>query len=99
MNKHIWATVTQDKKDRSSVVNTPSHYIDGRKYEPIDVIYDWGLDFTLGNCVKYISRLGRKDDTIQDINKALFYLMYKCKKVGLSKENALKTLEQIYSKM
>jgi hypothetical protein len=42
-------------------VNHPSHYAEGRKYEPIDVIQDWKLDFCLGNTVKYISRCGRKN--------------------------------------
>lgn len=55
-------------------VNHPSHYAEGRKYEPIDVILDWGLGFNLGNTVKYISRAGRKDDIIQDLEKAAWYL-------------------------
>ena len=57
-------------------VNHPSHYADGRKYEPIDVIEDWELGFNLGNTVKYISRAGRKDKNkeIEDLEKALFYL-------------------------
>lgn len=66
-------------------VNKPSHYCEGRKYEPIKVIQDWQLDFCLGNTVKYISRAGRKnsaamnqiDKTIQDLEKAEFYLRYK----------------------
>lgn len=45
-------------------VNHPSHYAEGREYEPIDVILDWDLGFNLGNTVKYISRAGRKDDII-----------------------------------
>lgn len=53
-------------------VNHPSHYADGRKYEPIDVIQDWELDFCLGNTVKYIARAGRKysNKTIEDLEKA-----------------------------
>ena len=53
-------------------VNHPSHYADGRKYEPIDVIQDWELDFCLGSTVKYISRAGRKysNKTIEDLEKA-----------------------------
>lgn len=60
-------------------VNHPSHYADGRKYEPIDVIQDWELDFCLGNTVKYISRAGRKniDKTIEDLEKAAWYLNYR----------------------
>lgn len=58
-------------------VNHPSHYAEGRKYEPIDVIEDWGLDFSLGNAVKYISRAGRKSDELEDLKKARWYLDYK----------------------
>lgn len=61
------------------VVNRPSHYCEGRKYEPIDVIDDWKLGFSLGNALKYISRAGRKDDIIQDLNKAKFYLEHEIK--------------------
>lgn len=55
------------------------HYADGRKYEPIDVINDWELNFNLGSAVKYIARCGRKGDfldTIDDLNKAIDYLKY-----------------------
>lgn len=57
-------------------INSPSHYADGRKYEPIHVIRDWNLNFSLGNAVKYISRAGRKDPTktIEDLKKAIFYI-------------------------
>jgi hypothetical protein len=56
-------------------VNHPKHYNHG-KFEVIDVIEDWELDFHIGNVVKYVSRAGRKsDDTeIQDLKKALWYL-------------------------
>lgn len=55
-------------------VNHPSHYCEGRKYEPIDVIEDWNLGFLTGNALKYISRAGRKNDELEDLAKAVFYL-------------------------
>lgn len=55
-------------------VNHPPHYIQGRKYEPIDVIEDWELTFNTGNALKYISRAGRKDDMVEDLKKAVWYL-------------------------
>ena len=55
-------------------VNRPSHYTEGRKFETIEVIEDWDLDFCLGNAVKYISRAGRKDDVTQDLRKAIWYI-------------------------
>ena len=50
------------------------HYTFGRAYDPIAAIDAWGLDFHLGNALKYVARAGRKDDTTQDLRKALFYL-------------------------
>lgn len=54
-----------------------TYYAEGRKYEPVAVINDWGLDFNLGNAVKYISRVGRKGtNDIEDLTKAVDYIMY-----------------------
>ncbi len=72
----------------SDVVNAPSHYVNGRKYEPIDVIEDWQLGFCLGNTLKYISRAGRKDDIIQDLEKAVWYLNREIQFLKKEKENA-----------
>lgn len=61
----------------SDNVNHPPHYCDGRKYEPVEVILDWELDFLLGNALKYISRTGRKgsdEDAIEDLEKAVWYI-------------------------
>lgn len=55
-------------------VSHPSHYVEGRRYEPKDVIRDWGLNYNLGCVVKYVSRAGRKDDILQDLRKARQYL-------------------------
>ena len=58
----------------ADMINHPPHYAD-HKHEPIDVIEDWGLDFCLGNVVKYISRAGKKtDDPTEDLKKARWYL-------------------------
>lgn len=62
-------------------VNHPEHYNAG-KIEVIDFIEDQGLNFHLGNVVKYIARAGRKksgnlssiEKTIQDLEKAEWYL-------------------------
>jgi hypothetical protein len=60
---------------KTDVVNKPPHYTRG-KYETIDVIEDWQLDFHLGNAVKYISRAGHKDPskTVEDLEKARWYI-------------------------
>lgn len=57
-------------------IHKPSHYCDGRKYEPKDVIRDWNLNFNLGCACKYIARAGRKDDVIQDLEKAKQYIEF-----------------------
>lgn len=56
------------------MVKSPKHYTEGRKFEPKDVIRDWGLNFNLGSAVKYLARAGRKDDVIQDLSKAKEYI-------------------------
>ena len=55
-------------------VNKPAHYLKGRKYEPRKVINDWGLSYDIGCAVKYLSRAGRKYDTIEDYEKAINYI-------------------------
>jgi hypothetical protein len=64
----------------SEQVNHPQHYGgEGNPYEAIKVIEAWGLDFPLGNAVKYISRAGKKDKetTVQDLEKAIWYIRRK----------------------
>jgi len=56
-------------------VNNPRHYHPGN-YEAIKVINAWGLGFSLGNVIKYISRAGRKNGSseLEDLKKAQWYL-------------------------
>lgn len=49
----------------SNNVEHPSHYNQG-KYEVIDVINDWKLNFNLGNAIKYIARADYKNNAIED---------------------------------
>lgn len=61
----------------SDAVNHPQHYTHaGETYEAIKVIEAWNLGFCLGNCVKYICRVGHKDQTkeLEDLKKASWYL-------------------------
>lgn len=67
-------TVQKYKKETDDKINHPKHYCEGRRYEPIDVIEDWGLGMHAGNAVKYISRAGRKDNAIEDLEKARWYV-------------------------
>ena len=60
-------------KREANLVDHPVHYNHG-KYEAIDVIEDWNLDFHCGNAVKYIARHSYKENPKQDIEKAIWYL-------------------------
>jgi hypothetical protein len=54
-------------------VNSPSHYKVGG-IETIDFIEAKRLDYHLGNVVKYISRADHKDDKLENLKKAQWYL-------------------------
>ena len=51
----------------------PSYYRRGN-VQVWDFIRDQGLNFHLGNAIKYICRAGFKDDRIADLRKAIHYL-------------------------
>lgn len=70
----------------NSAVDHPAHYCYS-KYEPKDVIRGWGLNFNLGSAVKYIARAGRKDDIIQDLEKAKKFLEFEIEALKLDREN------------
>ena len=55
------------------LVNHPDHYnMHPSGVECIDIIQH--MNFCLGNAVKYIWRADLKNDAIQDLEKAIFYL-------------------------
>lgn len=66
---------TDLKDSESSAVVHPEHYNSG-SIEVWDAIVDWGLDFLLGNVVKYAARAGKKDNNsrLQDLEKARAYI-------------------------
>ena len=51
----------------------PTHYKRG-SIEPWDFIRDQGLNYHLGNAIKYICRAGLKDSKADDLRKAIHYL-------------------------
>ena len=66
------------------MATTPDYY--SRGATPVwDFIRDQGLNFHLGNAIKYICRAGYKDSKIQDLEKAIHYL-----------ENELEHAENLY---
>lgn len=58
---------------KNNMVDHPAHY-NQFKYEPIDVIEDWKLGFNLGNTIKYIARCEFKNNKLEDLQKAVWYL-------------------------
>lgn len=76
-------------------INSPSHYAEGRKYEPIDVIADWELNYRLGNACKYISRAGRKNCAVEDLKKAVFYLNREIESLEAAKSPYAVTYEDV----
>ena len=51
----------------------PTYYRRG-SIQPWDFIRDQGLNFHLGNVVKYVCRAGHKFDDIDDLEKSIHYL-------------------------
>jgi len=61
-------------------INHPERY-GNDTYSPINVIEAWNLGFHLGNVIKYIGRLGKKDAPLQELKKARWYLDRKIKEL------------------
>jgi len=59
--------------EEKETVNHPPHYKVGG-IETIDFIEAKGLDYCLGNVVKYITRADHKGNKIEDLRKAQWYL-------------------------
>ena len=55
------------------MANGPTYYKRGSS-DVWDFIREQGLNFHLGNAIKYICRAGFKDSKIQDLEKAIHYL-------------------------
>ena len=65
----------------SNNVNHPTHYHADSGIEVIDAIEAWGLGFSLGNAIKYIARSGHKNDAVEDLHKALWYIQREIRKL------------------
>jgi hypothetical protein len=56
-------------------MSTQLHYLGESNYDVIDFCKDYNLNFNRGNIVKYVVRAGKKDNELQDMRKALDYLL------------------------
>lgn len=75
-------------------ISNPSHYASAA-IQAIDAIESWGLNFRLGNAVKYISRAGKKEGstTLNDLQKAAWYLAREISLLESESEKAVKNEE------
>lgn len=63
------------------MVNNPSHYnIEGESFSLADLLAH--TDFIRGSIIKYVFRAGKKDDELQDLQKAQWYLNYLINKLN-----------------
>ena len=65
----------------SDMVNHPPHYKQGGM-ESIDVIEAWKLNFSRGSALKYILRAGYKDNEVEDLQKAVWYIQREIARLG-----------------
>ena len=69
---------SEANKENYKEGKTPSYYTGKYKgIKVIDVIYDFELEHNEASCIEYICRAGKKDDRIQDLQKALNHLQMK----------------------
>ena len=64
------------KKADNGLMIRPDYYNPDSAYEPRKVIKAWGLDWNLGNALKYIARCGKKanNSKLIDLEKAMTYV-------------------------
>ena len=69
---------SEENKGNYMKGKTPSYYTGKYKgIKVIDVIFDFELEHNEASCVEYICRAGKKDDRIQDLQKAMNHLKMK----------------------
>lgn len=84
-DREVTVTISEPKRE---LVNHPLHYGGSRNpYEAIKVIEAWELGFCLGNTIKYIARAGKKDSTLQELEKAAWYLNREIKNLRDAEED------------
>jgi len=76
---NIMAHMLSEKNEKPEAVNHPLHYGGDTTYECIKVLKAWmSADeyrgFLRGNAIKYLCRTGKKDETVQELKKAAWYI-------------------------
>lgn len=64
---------------KEEMVNHPRHYGGDTEYECIKVLKAWMGDdeyrgFLRGNAIKYLCRVGKKDESVQELKKVKWYV-------------------------
>lgn len=72
--------------EQKETVDHPDHYNQSSKYEVLDVIDDWGLNFAEGCVVKYIARYKHKGNPKEDLRKARFYIDFLIEKLEAQRD-------------
>ncbi|ODJ65737.1 hypothetical protein BFR37_10135 [Brochothrix thermosphacta] len=68
-----------DLIEQTDTVNSPSHY-NQTKIEAIDIIedvtagYQSNVKYHIGNAIKYLIRAPFKNNTVEDLKKAVWYI-------------------------
>jgi hypothetical protein len=69
-----WQLNVQPSKEMADSNTTGPNYYRRGNIQVWDFIRDQGLNFHLGNAIKYICRAGHKDSRAEDLRKAIHYL-------------------------
>jgi hypothetical protein len=82
----IKAVEKWEKHNARNSLSTHEYYKSG-KYEAIDIIEAYCLNFCLGNVIKYVLRAGKKSpDALPDLKKALSYIEREIKRLEQESE-------------
>ena len=78
----------EKEANEDNPVNHSSHCTDG-KIDVINYIEDKGLGFCLGNAIKCISLVDKKDQTkeVEDLQKAIWYIQRRIEQISKKENN------------
>jgi len=69
-----WQLNVQPSKEMANTNTTGPAYYRRGSIQVWDFVRDQGLNFHLGNAIKYVCRAGYKDSKVDDLKKAVHYL-------------------------
>ena len=75
-SKSIGGQKIPENSSKNPLFVRPEYYNTDTPYEPRKVIKAWGLDWNLGNALKYSARCGKKanNSKLIDLEKAMTYI-------------------------